>query len=145
MSDLSSSNLPDSVIQFDPGVKQWFYQPAAPTGWTIDMTLGDAVLAVHGSSSYGGSSGGGEQQGTWTQPDHDHDVTIWASDKTGTLVTHKSEVNTIIINAAVDVSWSTITGPGSWAGAGVIETSDGGATASSWRPFANVGIIATKD
>jgi len=145
MADFSSSNLPDEVVQFDSGTKQWFYQPAAPTGWTIDMTLGDAVLAVHGSSTYDGSSGGGQQQGTWTQPNHDHDVTIWASDKTGTLVTHKSEIHSKIYNDAVDVSWVGTTGPGSYVGAGVIETSDGGATASSWRPFANVGIIATKD
>jgi len=145
MSDLSNSNLPDDVIQFASGTKQWFYQPAAPTGWTIDMTLGNAVLAVHGSSSYAGSSGGGEQQGTWTQPDHTHDVTIWASDKTGTLVTHKAEVNTIIVNDAIDVSWRSLAGPGSYLGAGVIETSDGEATVNTWRPFANVGIIATKD
>ena len=129
MSDLSSSNLPDSVIQFDPGVKQYFYQAAAPTGWTIDTALGNAVLAVHGSSSYAGSGGGGEQRGTWTQPDHDHTYSgttdVWSSglrDEGGGS------------NTATPAHSHTYNG-----------TTDPDATVNTWRPFANVGIIATKD
>jgi len=145
MSDLSNSNLPDDVIQFVSGTKQWFYQPAAPTGWTIDMTLGNAVLAVHGSSSYAGSSGGGEQQGTWTQPDHNHQ---WYE--------FIGAANTRYFDAAgapVLIPGSAIAEPG------ILTNISGGdgwilqfdayttndAPLNTWRPFANVGIVATKD
>jgi len=157
----------ENILGIVTGTKMYFYQAAAPTGWTIDATLGDAVLAVHGSSSYAGSGSGGVQAGTWTQPnhnhsitgesDHTHDVTIYASDKTGTIVTHKAESVTAIITDAVDVAWISTSGPASYTGAGKIETSEaegahdhGGvtgnaATTSTWRPFANVGIIATRN
>jgi hypothetical protein len=145
MADFSSSNLPDEVVQFDSGTKQWFYQAAAPTGWTIDTTLGNAVLAVHGSSSYSGSGSGGVQAGTWTQPNHTHTVDIYASDKTGTILSHGAESITAIATDANDVSWELEAGPASYSGKGKRETTAGGATANTWRPFANVGIIASKD
>jgi hypothetical protein len=55
----------------EPGTKMWFYQNVAPTGWTIDATAADAVLAVKGgSNAY--YVAGGTQSGTWTQPSHYH-------------------------------------------------------------------------
>jgi hypothetical protein len=131
MADFSSSNLPDEVVQFDSGTKQWFYQAAA--------------LAVHGSSSYSGSGSGGVQAGTWTQPNHTHTVDIYASDKTGTILSHGAESITAIATDANDVSWELEAGPASYSGKGKRETTAGGATANTWRPFANVGIIASKD
>lgn len=144
MADLSISNIPD-VVQFPSGTKQWFYQPAAPTGWTIDAALGDCVLAVHGSSTYGGSTGGGQQQGDWVQPTHTHTVDVWGSNKTGTILTHTAESHTWIINDANDLSWEATSGPSSYPGAGKRETTAAGATVGTWRPKANVGIIASKD
>jgi hypothetical protein len=121
MADLSSSNIPD-VVQFPSGTKQWFYQPVAPTGWTIDVALGDAVLAVHGTSTYDGSSGGGEQRGIWTQPNHVH---------TGTTDTETCLAPNVC-SAGSNSHYHTF-------------TTDGSATVNTWRPKANVGIIATKD
>jgi hypothetical protein len=55
----------------EPGTKMWFYQNVAPTGWVVDTSITDAVLAIRGgTSSYNVS--GGSQAGTWTQPNHLH-------------------------------------------------------------------------
>ncbi len=54
-----------------PGSKMWFYQNVAPSGWVLDATPADALLAVRGGSgAYSGD--GGTQAGTWTQPGHTH-------------------------------------------------------------------------
>lgn len=53
------------------GTKMWFYQNVAPSGWVLDATPADALLAVRGGSgAYSGD--GGTQAGTWTQPGHTH-------------------------------------------------------------------------
>jgi hypothetical protein len=56
---------------FDIGTKIFFYQNTAPTGWTIDATAADGLLAVKGGSAAYNISGGA-QAGTWTQPTHTH-------------------------------------------------------------------------
>jgi len=49
----------------------WFYQNTAPTGWVIDSTPADAILAVKGgSAAY--NVNGGMAAGTWTHPTHTH-------------------------------------------------------------------------
>ncbi len=54
-----------------PATKMWFYQNVAPSGWVLDATPADALLAVRGGSgAYSGD--GGTQAGTWTQPGHTH-------------------------------------------------------------------------
>lgn len=66
------------------GTKMWFYQNTAPTGWTIDATPADAVLAVKGGSNAYNTTGG-TQAGSWTHihaggshthtgPSHTHKV-----------------------------------------------------------------------
>ena len=53
------------------GTKMWFYQNTAPTGWVIDSTPADAILAVKGgSAAY--NVNGGMAAGTWTHPTHTH-------------------------------------------------------------------------
>ena len=55
------------------GTEAWFYQDAAPTGWTLDAVPADAVIAVKGgANAY--NVAGGAQAGTWTQPNHTHPV-----------------------------------------------------------------------
>lgn len=53
------------------GNKAWFYQDAAPVGWTLDATPSDALLAVKGGATY---TTGGAQAGTWTQLNHTHGI-----------------------------------------------------------------------
>ncbi|MHC4640119.1 MAG: hypothetical protein ACYS32_00640, partial [Planctomycetota bacterium] len=56
------------------GTKLVFYQAAAPTGWTTDVAVADAVIAVKGgSNAYDDTAG--TLVGTWTQPNHTHTIT----------------------------------------------------------------------
>jgi len=122
---------------FPSGTKLWFYQNTAPSGWTIDTTPADAVLAVKGGSGAYNVSGG-SQAGTWTQPDH-------------TLTTAE-------IPAHTHTAYCPVAGPeGVWSPGAVpyaaytyvTSSSTGGGGAhnhgTTWRPLAQVGIICTKD
>jgi hypothetical protein len=158
------------ILGIVAGTKMYFYQAAAPVGWTIDTTLGDAVLAVHGSSSYYGSTGGGEQRGTWTQPDHNHSVSNDGA-HSHQWCNYTSNTDSYSWNSGgsfIDM-WTAnsddITGHGlvvrvdgasekisiyDWYTDAEANHNHGGntgndATADTWRPFANVGIIATRD
>ena len=129
-----------NILGIITGTKMYFYQAAAPLGWTIDATLGDSVLAVHGSSSYAGSGSGGVQAGTWTQPNHTHSF-----DDGGHVHTGTTNTETVLgPNIATDGSnshYHTFTTDS----ANATGTTGGGATANTWRPKANVGIIATRN
>jgi len=56
---------------FAPGTKLWFYQNAAPTGWTIDASAADSLIGVKGGTQAYNTTGG-QVVGTWTQPGHTH-------------------------------------------------------------------------
>jgi len=140
--------------EFPSGTKQWFYQAAAPTGWTIDSTLGDRVLAVHGTSPYSGSTGGGQQQGGWTISGlthaHTHNVYVTASTRTGTVLQSSSASQTFIRTAGSQRSWAdnvtTTTAAERYKRETTYSISTTAVSADgNWRPAANVGIIASKD
>lgn len=141
------------------GTKAWFYQNTAPTGWTLDATPADAVLAVKGgSNAY--NANGGTQQGTWTQPNHTHSGVAhnhqWyhftatntddqTYDVNGTLidfVTAGSSSGDHPVFASSSEGRNQLELYTSNAAAG---TTGNGATAATWRPLAQVGIICTKD
>lgn len=153
-------------VEIASGSKVWFWQATAPTGWTIDTSAADAVLAVKGGlSSYGVD--GGLQAGTWTQPNHTH---------TGPSHTHTTGDHTLSIaempahthlagNAyatgqpgAYGEFWqespptgvtSSTGGDGAHnhgaTGASGTANTGASATAATWRPLAQVGIICTKN
>lgn len=53
------------------GTKMIFYQNTAPTGWTIDGTVADALIAVKGgSNAYNVNAG--QLAGTWVHGNHSH-------------------------------------------------------------------------
>jgi hypothetical protein len=86
--------------------KMWFYMNVAPTGWTIDTSVADAMIAVKGgTNAY--NAAGGSQAGTWTQPGHLHAV----ADANAPLPAHIHEVvgitNTNNQNHTHDVPGST--------------------------------------
>jgi len=95
--------------------KAWFYVDTAPTGWTIDNTPADALLAVKGGSAAYNAEGG-TQQGTWTQPNHTHSI------PGGSGIQEQSSLYRL-----------------------TALTTGGGATENTWRPLAQVGIIAVLD
>jgi len=141
----SKNAVRDMVVSLGIGetnIKMWFYQNTAPTGWTIDATPEDALLAVKGGSdAY--NVDGGNQAGTWTQPNHTHTY------------------NTVIAHTHPYLSKPFTGGYGAGTGSGVTSTGSdsktttstgsasgttaGGATAATYRPLAQVGIICTKD
>jgi hypothetical protein len=65
---------PSGTLTAPSGTKLVFYQAAAPTGWTTDVAVADAVIAVKGgSNAYDDTAG--TLVGTWTQPNHTHTIT----------------------------------------------------------------------
>jgi len=133
------------------GMKVWFWQNVAPTGWTIDASAADAVLAVKGGTgTY--NANGGTQQGTWTHPDHyhttqghtltinempshTHDAATGATVSDGSAIMHTAGTQYIETIAIA-------TGGGQSHSHGDTGLS---ATANTWRPLAQVGIICTKN
>lgn len=130
------------------GVKMYFYQNTAPVGWTIDISVADALIGVKGGVN-AFNVAGGNLAGTWTQPGHTHTI----SDHTHSVV------------IPGDAGWphGNIVGYGQLAvGRGHAEwvdymvsnrtltsSSTGGSTTSSgttntYRPYTAVGIICTK-
>ena len=122
---------------FPSGTKLWFYQNTAPSGWTIDTTPADAVLAVKGGSGAYNVSGG-SQAGTWTQPDH----TL----TTAEIPAHTHTLGGSYVYYATDYlgSYFVLTNLNN---ANTGSTGGGGAHnhGTTWRPLAQVGIICTKD
>lgn len=155
----NSDTLEDESSSVPSGTVAYFYQASAPTGWTTDDTVGDHVLAVHGTSTYDGSTGGGETQGTWTQDDHTHTgpshLHQWhAATASGSAdQTFNSGGSTISMSATTNSNYGVYSPSGSQTKlnahyyttlAGTGDTG-GDTTANTWRPTANVGIIASKD
>lgn len=160
------------IVYIPSGTKAWFYQNTAPTGWTLDATPADAVLAVKGGSNAYNASGG-TQAGTWTQPNHTHtgpshthttgDVTLTAAQSGlpahvhyvyGTGVHNEmyggggfaGDGNIAGANTQANsaTAASEAHNHGATAASGTGSTGNG-ATAATWRPLAQVGIICTKD
>lgn len=144
-------------LPFTSGTKMWFYQNAAPIGWTIDSTPADALLAVKGGTGKFNANGG-TQAGSWTHlhataahtlttaemPAHTHSYTFTADYGTGSDCQYPAQAETL---AHTDVRASTSTGGGGSHThsdvAGAKEAT--GDTAGTWRPLAQLGIICTKD
>lgn len=135
---------------FAAGTKLWFYQNTAPIGWTIDSACADAILAVKGgSNAY--NAAGGTQAGTWTQPGHLHAT----ADHILTVAEMPAHVHSSPAQVAAQQGFGGATNYLATAGGTTGSTGgDGahnhgntgtGATASTWRPLAQVGIICTKD
>jgi len=131
--------------------KAWFYQNTAPTGWTIDATPADALLAVKGGSqAY--NANGGTQAGTWTQlesgsttltaaqsglPAHTHPVTNIQNTITGVPAIFSGNDGSLGTQGSATVAANTAAA----ASAGHTHP----APANTWRPLAQLGIICTKD
>ena len=91
----------------EQGSVMWFYQDTAPTGWTIVAALAqDTVIGVKSSGADTYDTGGTNNLGTWTQPNHTHGDGsyagpshnhLWYNYSTGVIVTLAS---TIVIGVA---------------------------------------------
>ncbi len=143
--------------------KAWFYLNVAPTGWTIDATPADALLAVKGGSqAY--NANGGTQAGTWTQPNHTH--TGPSHTHTGPSHTHSTTIAAGGWAAVASIlsgylgmgrgtySWGEVghtndraftSGAGGTGATGPSGTGNTGnpSAVTTYRPLANLGIICT--
>lgn len=145
--------------------KIWIYANVAPSGWNIVASTTDALLACKGGANAYNTTGG-QQIGTWTQPNHTH---------TGPSHAHTTPAHTLSISempahthtvprgtnsgsfidqfvgayTAGGTAGSGSTGGGSAhnhgnTGAAGTGATGGGATAITYRPLANLGIIIEK-
>jgi len=143
---------------FEAGRRLWLYEDAAPTGWTYMASIADRVIGVKGGSN-AFNVVGGNQAGTWTQPNHTHAGPShnhqWYNWRAGlsfqSYASNGSAKNPGYGNMGAAESCIQTAGAGSY---GIDEdnytnnasgTTGGGATASTWRPYGAVGIIVEKD
>jgi hypothetical protein len=157
---------------FAAGTVMWFFQDAAPSGWTVLSGAGDGLLAVKGGSNAYNVSGGTAGAGTWTQPTHLHttgDFTLTITHLPShyhalTNHTHNLYCSQWYLAGGEDPYWgwwhmldpygayyhtgsqpsqdTGYTGSGSAHNHG---NSGSTTTSNTWRPLANVGILATKN
>ncbi len=151
--------LPPQYLGFLNGVNMWFYQAAAPLGWTVIPNTGDRLLAVSDISTqtspakYNGVfapalTGNWQQNDTAldiTQiPAHSHVVKVWKSDIDGNL---SAKIGSTNRNTGNNQNTNKTGGAGSTVTA---STDPAGATVGHnhgaiWRPLAAVGILCTKN
>ena len=151
--NLSSYQIQFSQIGFIKGTQCWFYQGAAPTGWIIVPDTGDRLLGVSSGGSaknkYGGNTAAGAQGGTWQQegvgggnggltaaqiPPHTHEIPT-GKDPTGTDQVPQLANRSKTVDSSRIIS---LDGSPNLKG----QPHDHGQT---WRPAANVGLIAKKN
>jgi hypothetical protein len=162
------------TVSIPSDTKMYFYENAAPTGWTYDSAVTDKVLAVKGGSQAYNRNGGGTA-GTWTQPNHTHTgpnhthsgpshshgpgslsgpvpISGYAgvADATGLWTTLQTNNTGNYTRATASPTLtlnggaSAAAGNGNTGSAGTGSTGNG-ATAATYRPAAAVGIICQKD
>ncbi len=131
------------------GTKMWFYANSAPTGWVIDSSVTDALIALKGGTAYatGGAPGVGD---TWTQPSHTH-TTPNHTLTTGEMPAHTHSQQGEFLVRANGANFGVRTQSGSYStgstgggGAHNHGATGSSATANTWRPVAAVGLLATK-
>lgn len=129
---------------FVAGTKMYFYQNTAPTGWTIDATCADSLLAVKGGSQAYNVLGG-NRAGTWTTPSH-------------TLTTAEIPSHSHPMNRHTSGTPNAYSGYFPYAylfqsaknstNTSICQSVGGGGShnhGSTYRPLANIGIICTKN
>jgi len=126
------------LLSFPVGTKMYFYQNTAPTGWTYDSAVTDRVLAVKGGSNAYNANGGTEA-GTWTQPGHALEISEIPEHQHFTV--GRTFIQTGAGGASRGSGYNAHNETETAIGGGA-EHSHGGTT---YRPYAAIGIIATKD
>ena len=154
------------------GTKMWIYANSAPSGWTIVPTIAaDSIIGV--KSSAGTYTTGGLLAGTWTQPSHSHSAGSFAATSHNHRYSNYNADNNVNYydSNGNEVSWNSTSiykivapnyGPVAWVSSGdgwggridlytsnsspgIGGTSGTSATVNTWRPYANVGIICSKN
>jgi len=135
---------------FDSEDTTYFYQNTAPNKWTAE-SFTDALLAVKGGSVY---TTGASYSGTWTQPDHTLTADEIPAHDHGEEGAHTHTASAWALNGGTGGSGYREVGRSS---SSKTSSSDGDHThaavgsgnahnhGNTWRPYAAVGLICTKD
>jgi hypothetical protein len=128
---------------FPSGTKVWFYADAAPTGWTLDATPSDELLAVKGGAVY--TTGAAVAGTAWGSNTHTHTSAAHLHAK-GTLTMGNASAGENVgagaINGTLQAHTHTIAGSTASTTPGATGTKD---PYNTTRPRARVGIICSKD
>jgi len=133
------------------GTKTWLYADSAPSGWTLDSTPSDRLLAVKGGSqAY--NANGGTMAGTWTQPDHilttdeipahDHGA---AGAHSHSLESGGGAVGAIYGGETSDTVTNGSTGTSGAHTHASVGSDSAHNHGTAYRPLARVGLICSKD
>ena len=120
------------------GSKLWFYNNAAPTGYTFVSALNDRVLSVTSTVGDGGAAGGGWTISglTATEPGHTHGPGSYAIPTHGIL----ANVDAGVQNNLGVRTHAAMTGASASSTVAITVAADG-----LWRPAFARGIVCTKD
>ena len=151
----------------------FIFEAAAPTGWTIIAGCSDSLLAVKGGAGSYNVAGGTKLAAgsTWTQPNHTHTdgahthATASHALTEAEMPSHHHHFSPSVVSAgggsyagvgaATAFGTNNVTsGPsgtngtahshGNTGSAGDGGQTGNGATANTWRPLANIGILIAK-
>lgn len=143
-------NIRFDRVGFIAGTVMWFYQDTPPSGWTTITGIGDTLLAVKGGSNKYQSFG--PKKGGWSQsnhvlsieeiPSHTHRV-LKTKDNTGS----SNELGPVRGKNVSTEFFDTLAtgGTGSTSALGKSGKTKGHNHGDTWRPAANVGILASKN
>ena len=137
--DEDGNNLPltsaGGLLAVPVGTKMYFYQDTAPTGWTYDSAVVDRVLSVKGGAQAYNANGGTEA-GTWTQPGY--------ALKVSEMPSHNHLDGATVVTTGGGGSRGTNDATATLK----VEADKGGdaehSHGTTYRPYAAIGIIATK-
>ncbi len=127
---------------FATGRKVYLYENTAPTGWSITAVT-DKVLAVKGGADAYNISGG-TAGGTWTQPNHTHTYTDVVNHTHNIVLYETPGTGAQTVRATAYTAHTGDQSTDNPAGGVATGTTNNGATAATYRPYAAVGIICTK-
>lgn len=145
-------------------------EDTAPTGWSIVADTGDGLIACKGGANAYNVDGGTKLAGTWTQPTHVHVDGAHTHTTAGFALTsaylpqHSHAISPGVVNPAAggtdsgagaaafgtnNITSSAGSGDshdhGNTGSAGSAGNTGASASAATWRPDANVGIIIEHD
>jgi len=129
--------------------KIWTYQNTAPTGWNIVASTTDALIACKGGANAYNTTGG-QQIGTWTEPNHLH-TTGGHALSIAELAAHTHTMNYGTAGGPDFALWNSggtgLTKATGSAGSGAAHShgnTGNSATVATYRPLANLGITIEK-
>ncbi len=150
--------VPFYLVGFPKGTRMWFWMGDPPLGWSIINGTGDRLLAVASFDAGYAGGGGGAVTGTWQQdgvplgltqiPNHQHWMRGGSnSDNSNNIYMEGARTPSGVTpayskGACVGVVDGKGDGNNNHDQYGQCDPHNHGAT---WRPLANVGVLANKD